>query len=62
MYDSLGEDQKDTYQHLKEAMLARLCPDTEEDRMVSLERLSKKQLRENESVDELACNIEKLFD
>ena len=36
--------------------------DTEEDRMVSRERLSRRQLQENESVDELACDIEKLFD
>ena len=30
--------------------------------MVSRERLSRRQLQENESVDELACDIEKLFD
>ena len=28
IYDSLGDDQKDTYQNLKAAILARLCPDT----------------------------------
>ena len=61
IYDSLGDDEKDTYQHLKEALLARLCPDTEEDRMMSRERLLRRHLRENESV-EMANDIEKLFD
>jgi len=62
IYDSLGDDQTDTYQNLKAAILARLCPDTEEDRMVSREKLSRRQLRDNESVDELGRDIEKLFD
>ena len=62
IYDSLGDDQIDTYQHLKEALLVRLCPDTEEDRMVSSEQMARRQLRENESVDKLARDIQKLFD
>jgi len=62
VYDSLGDKHTDTYPHLKAALLARLCPETEEDRMVSCEKLMRRQLRENESIDELAHDIEKLFD
>ena len=52
IYDnSLGDDQIDTYQHLKEALLARLCPDTEEDRMVSREQLARRRLRMKVSVN-----------
>jgi len=35
--------------------------DTEEVRMVSREKLMRRQLRENESIDKLAHNIEELF-
>ena len=62
IYDSLGDDQTDSYQNLKAAILARLCPDTEENKIVSREKLSRRQLRESESINELASNVEKLFD
>ena len=52
----------DTYEHLKAAILQRLCPDTEEDRLVAREKLSRRRLREGESIDELARDVEKLLD
>ena len=51
----------DTYEHLKGAILQLLCPDTE-DRLVALEKLSRRRLRVGESIDELACDVEKLLD
>ena len=39
-----------------------VCPDTEKDRLVAHERLSRRQLREGESIDELAGDVEKLLD
>ena len=63
IYDSLHEDgDTDTYEHLKAAILQRLCPDTEEDRLVAREKLSRRRLREGESIDELARDVEKLLD
>ena len=63
VYDSLhDEGDTDTYEHLKAAILKRLCPDTEEDRIVAREKLSRRRLREGESVDEIAREVEKLLD
>ena len=63
VYDVLGERQTDTYAHLKTALLKRLSPDTEEDRLSAREELAKRRLREEqESVDELAHDLEKLLD
>ena len=56
------KEEMDTYKHMKAAILKRLCPDTEEDRVVARKRLSKRCLHEGESVDELAHDIEKLLD
>ena len=42
--------------------MSRLCPDTEEDKIVARERLSQRQLCEGESVDELARDLEKFLD
>ena len=39
-----------------------MCPDTEEDKIVARERLSRRQLRDGESIDELARDLEKLLD
>ena len=41
--------------------MKRLCPDTE-DRLVAHEKLSRRLLREGESIDELACDVEKMLD
>ena len=41
IYDSLQEEETDTYEPMKAAILKRLCPDMEEDRVVARERLSK---------------------
>ena len=62
VYDSLGDEETDTYDHLKAAILKRLCLDTEEDRIVARERLSRRVLREGESIDELARDLEKLLE
>ena len=63
VYDALGERQMDMYAHLKTALLKRLSPDTEQDRLSAREELAKRQLREEqESVDELARDLKKLLD
>ena len=48
VFDSLGDDATDMYDHLKAALLQRLNPDTDEDRMVARERLSARKLRDGE--------------
>ena len=63
VYDSLhDEGDTDSYEHLKAAILKRLCPDTEEDRIVAREKLSQRRLQEGESVDKIAREVEKLLD
>ena len=63
IFDALPDDSTDTYEHLKAALLRGLSPDTEEDRRSAREELSRRKLRENqESVDELARDIERLLD
>ena len=53
----------DTYEHLKEALLSGLSPDTEEDRQSTSESLSRRKLCKNpESIDELARDLERLLD
>ena len=42
--------------------MERLSPDTDEDRLTARDELSKRRLRDQESVDELARDIEKLLD
>ena len=42
--------------------MERLSPDTDEDRLTTQDELSKRRLRDQESVDELARDIEKLLD
>ena len=63
IFDALPDTDTDTYDHLKKALLDRLNPDTDEDRMSARDALSRRRLREDrESVDELARDIEKLLD
>ena len=62
IFDALSEEHTDTYANLKGAILERLSPDTDEDRLAARDELSKRRLREQESVDELARDIEKLLD
>ena len=63
IYDALGEGDTDTYDHLKDALLQRLSPDTEEDRLAAREWLSRRKLQEGrESIDEVARDLEKLLD
>jgi len=63
IFDSLGDGDTDTYAHLKEALLLRFSPDTDEDRMVAREKLSMRKFQDGgESIDELACDLERLLD
>lgn len=63
VFDALPDASIDTYEHLKEALLRSLSPDTEEDRQTAHDELGCRKLREGqESVDELARDIEKLLD
>ena len=40
VYDSLTDGETDTYEHLKEALLQQLCPDTDEERLIARDELS----------------------
>ena len=63
IFDALPDTSTDTYEHLKEALLSELSPDTEENRQSAHESLSRRKLRENqESIDELARDLERLLD
>ena len=63
VFESLSEAETDTYEHLKMALLARLSPDTAEERFIAREELSRKKFVEGrESIDELARCIERLVD
>ncbi len=59
IYDSLTGEETDTYEHLKKAILDRLSPDTDEDRLAARDELSRRRLCDQESVDELARDLEK---
>ena len=63
IFELLGKDDKDTYDHLKKAIMERLNPDTDENRLEAREQLMFRRFREGcESVDELARDLEKLLD
>ena len=63
IYESLGEDDNASYAALKKAILGRLNPDTDEDRLAACEHLTRRQFREgSESIDELARDLETLLD
>lgn len=63
IFDALPDADTGTYAHLKAALLSRLSPDTDEDRLSARDALARRRLREDrESVDELARDIEKLLD
>ena len=63
IFDSLGEDETDYYDHLRVALLKRLSSDMEEDRLTAREQLSCRKLCEGgKSIDELARNLERLLD
>ena len=62
IYESLGNSQKDTYAHLKGAMMERLNLDTDENCMVAREQLMLRQFREEvESVDGLVQDLERML-
>ena len=58
----MPDSEVDTYENLKAALLARLSPDTDEDRCCAREELARRRLCDGESVDELARDLEKLMD
>ena len=63
IYEVLTEEQTDTYALAKEALLAHLSPDTNEDRVCAREQLAQRKLHgDRESVDELARDFERLLD
>ena len=63
IYESLSDADKESYAKLKKAILERLYPDTDENRLAAREQLSLRRLREGaESIDELARDLEKLLD
>ena len=63
IYESLSDADKETYAKLKKAILERLNPDTDENRLAAREQLSLRRLRDGvESIDELARDLEKLLD
>jgi len=63
VYEALGNEETDSYAHLKAALLTKLSPDTDEHRLSARERLANRRLREgSESIDELARDIERLLD
>ena len=63
IFDSLPDASTDSYANLKAALLERLSPDTDEDRISARNGLSQRRLAEDrESIDELARDIEKLLD
>ena len=62
IFDALTEEQTQTYVDLKKAILDRLSPDTDEDKLSARNELSQRRLSDRESVDELARDIEKLLD
>ena len=63
IFESLGDGDTDTYDHLKKAIMDRLSPDTDENRLAARELLTQRRLREGcESVDELARDLERLLD
>ena len=59
----MGDSEKDTYAHLERAMMERLNPDTDENRIVAHEQLMLRRLREGvKSVDKLAWGLERMLD
>ena len=59
VFNSLGEGDTDTYDHLKAALLLRLSPDTDEDSVAAREKLSVRKFQdEGESIDKLAHDLE----
>ena len=62
IYESLGENDNESYNALKGTIISRLNPDTDEDRLAAREKLIRRRFREGgESIDELTRDIEKLL-
>lgn len=63
VHEALGVSQTDTYEHLKTVLLQWLSQDTEEDWLSACKELVRRRLcKEQESVDKLARDTEKLLD
>ena len=58
IYESLGETDNASYDALKKAIISRLNPDTDEDRLAARKQLTHRRLLEGiESLDELVRDI-----
>jgi len=63
VYDALMDTETDTYAHLKVAILGQLSLDTDEEKPKAQDELVHRQFREDvESVNELARDLERLFE
>ena len=63
IFESLRDEEKDTYDHPKRAISERLNPDTDENHLVACEQLMLRRFKEGcESVDELARDLERMLD
>ena len=63
VFELLSHAETDTYAYLKTALLARLSPDTAEERLVAREELNcRKFVEGRESIEEMARCIERLLD
>ena len=63
VYEALTDEETDTYDHLKAAILGQLSPDTDEERLRARDEMARRRFREgSESVDELARDLEKLLE
>ena len=59
----MTDEKTDTYAYLKEALLQQLRPDTDEERLIACDKLSRRRLREGQdSIDKLARDIKKLLE
>ena len=60
VFESLTDAEMDMYEHLKRALLARLSPDTAEERLAACEELNHRKFVESrENIKEMAHCIER---
>ena len=62
IFDSLPDSEVDTYENLKATLLVWLSPDTDGNRCCAHEELAWRRLCDEESMDELVRDLEKLMD
>ena len=62
VYDSLTDEEMDTYAQLKEVLLQQFYPNTDEERLVPCNELSWRFKEDQESTDKLAWDIQKFLE